>query len=207
MKNFFFGHSTEKEYQQSQINRWHFKQIFSELAIYNLVIYPLTEVIVKWADEDDEDRWWLQFLAYIALAFQWEAFTPYRYIDLINTFKSPSPATGTLDKVENFADTLGKTIFPRATLFNPSSFLHPFESEGEEDTEFEDDIVTSGTYSENRLEAMPWVMLYSDRDEFTKLERDLYKLTPWHNWFEQKYNSKAKLNFMKHQIMHRREDE
>ena len=207
MKNFFFGHSTEKEYQQSQINRWHFKQIFSELAIYNLVIYPLTEVIVKWADEDDEDRWWLQFLAYIALAFQWEAFTPYRYIDLINTFKSPSPATGTLDKVENFADTLGKTIFPRATLFNPSSFLHPFESEGEEDTEFEDDIVTSGTYSENRLEAMPWVMLYSDRDEFTKLERDLYKLTPWHNWFEQKYNSKAKLNYMKHQIMHRREDE
>nr|DAS39613.1 MAG TPA: hypothetical protein [Caudoviricetes sp.] len=38
------------------------------MAIYNLLITPVVNLICKWADDDDEG-WWKQMIAYIARAF------------------------------------------------------------------------------------------------------------------------------------------
>lgn len=66
---------------------------------------PAVALICAYADSDDDNKL-LQLLAYIAVRTQWETFTPYRFDDALNNFKSVSAQTGTLDAIENVVASL-----------------------------------------------------------------------------------------------------
>ena len=54
----------------------------------------------------------LYLMSYLSHRVQWEVLTPYRSTDAFNTVKSPSAATGTIDKIENINESFWRTYFP-----------------------------------------------------------------------------------------------
>jgi len=57
------------------------------------------------ADDDKDDRWWMQALLYSLRAFEWEFYTAYRTDDVLNNIKSPSAAQSIIDGLEELAFT------------------------------------------------------------------------------------------------------
>lgn len=174
---------TEQQYLLSRSNKKNIKQVILELAIYNLLITTVVNLICKWADDDDEG-WWKQMIAYIARAFQWESYTPYRSSELMSAIKSPTASTSLTDKITDLAQQVTKStinlISPRGEfLFDPSqNYKDLFNDEEDED------LVTRGAYK-----------------GWSKTNRAMFKLLPAHNLYEQVKDSKAKRSYLENQIM------
>ena len=191
----FNDFSTSKSTHMSYHNRYLMKQIFWEL----LLIYAIRQgvsAICAWAakDDDDDDSQWKEWIAYVARAFEWEVSTPYNFVDMLDNIKTASPATGTLDKIEDvggmlqgLGSSLGTwayySMFPRESLID-----HPFLTDSSEISTFDDlyinQKVKSGVY----------------KDEY-KWERTLQKMHPFHNMKEQMYGSKRKRQYIEDRVM------
>lgn len=91
----------------------------------------------------------------------WESYTPYRFDDMLNNVKTPSAATGTMDKVEDLTYQLYKTAMPQKSLLDTFISDKPFSllGTGEE--------IQRGPYKGH-----------------SKLFRSLLKTTPLHNPYE-----------------------
>ena len=145
--------------------------------MFNLIVVPLVGLICMFADDDDnKDKLALPLAAYIARRTQWEVFTPYRFDDMLNNIKSVSAQTGTIDKFDALKNTISRRIFPQGSLFD--ALL-----EGKNNKELSD-IITRGVY-----------------EGHTRTYKTFMQLTPYHNFYEQWYGSKAKRSYYEKQIM------
>lgn len=193
VKNMFSDYSTSKSTHMSYHNQYLIKQIFWEL----LLIYGIkqaVQAICAWAakDDDDDDSQWKEWLAYISRAFEWEASTPYNFVDMLDNVKTASPATGTLDKLEDVGSMLqgvGSSVgtwgyysmFPRESSLQ--NLIYSSETETEDDL-YINQTVKSGVY----------------KDE-PKWLRTVQKLHPYHNIKEQMYGSKRKRQYIEDRVM------
>lgn len=215
VKSFFYDNSSQKNYALSRARRAHIKQIATELVLYHMFITPIINAIAAFADDDDDDKDKIAFAivkyiaqligaesddkavqmaAYLGRRFQWEFYTAYRGDDLLNNIKTPSAQTGTNDKIESLLTQAYKTLSPRESLLD--TFLTWHLSEDEESDDEIDNHVSSGLYSESELREK----LLGD-SRFTKLEKAIFKLLPFHHIYEQIYDSKSKRSYHENQIM------
>lgn len=178
-KQWFHTFEDAKSTKISNQNKYDLKEFLWKVALYHVLALGVTALCAK-ADDDDDDDQLLQFLAYIARAFQWEAYSEFRLDDLLNTFKSPTPATGLIDAVQE----VGHTISPQANFLDIPSLFYEYG-----DDVFDDVITTPGAY-----------------EDMTVFERSLIKATPFKNWIEQLYDSQKKRNYFENQIMHIEKD-
>lgn len=155
------------------INRQAIKRVLAEVAIYNLLIFPLVSLLLHKAD-DDRDNKLLQLIAYISLSFRWEAFNQYRFADILNTMKSPTAMTSVWDGLNVFADSFNSYKTPENSLWHVFSNVKDVATDSKE----ADEVIQSGTY-----------------ENWTKRERALIKLTPLKNLKEQWDNSYAKRKY------------
>lgn len=169
--------SSEENWKLSRARSKALKKTAVELAMFNLIVVPLVGLICMFADDNDNrDKLALQLAAYIARRTQWEVFTPYRFDDMLNNIKSVSAQTGTLDKFDALKNTISRRIFPQGSLFD--ALL-----EGKNNKELSD-IITRGVY-----------------EGHTRTYKTFMQLTPYHNFYEQWYGSKAKRSYYEKQIM------
>ena len=172
---FFSNYSDRKSTMISNANRYNFREFMIKVASYHIIALLVSMLCAK-ADDDDDKL--LDFLAYIARAFQWESYTEFRLDDMLNTTKSPSPATGSIDATQSAINTIVNTISPQGNFLD---FLSSFDGYDDE----EDDIIyTPGAY-----------------EGWHKLQRDIFKATPYHNFIEQIYDSDKKRRYFENQIM------
>lgn len=181
--------SKENGYK-TQMIRYNLKQIMLEVFIFNALIKPAVASIVKTAEDADDDKYLLKMIAYWARSFEWESFTPYRFDDLFSNFKTVSPATSSLDNLEDVFDN----ISPYASGFGNSLFGLMFPRNNEVQNLFDlsstangddqNDIIDRGTY-----------------EGHTRLYKTAMKLTPIHNAMEQYYDSDSKRRYIENQIM------
>jgi hypothetical protein len=131
---------------------------------------------------------------------------------LLNNIKTPSAQTGTNDKIESLLTQAYKTLTPRESLLD--TFLTWYLNEDEESYDETDDQelsiseailkfyndanehVSSGLYAESELREK----LLGD-SRFTKFEKAIFKLLPFHHMYEQIYDSKSKRSYHENQIM------
>lgn len=193
--------SSTTAYQRSRLNRHQLRQVASEIAIYNVVVKGvvalLTMIASKYKDKDKWDYRLIMLLLYIAHRTQWETFTPYRLDDALNTFKSVSATTGTLDKAQAVWDSFTKWIFPRMTLFDT---LFSLAGNKQSANEY-NPSVQQGVYSDNNLFDIGYWNGEWGKHPWTKVQRDLFKITPMHNLYEQWYGSDQKDRYYVNQIM------
>lgn len=194
VKNMFSDYSTSKSTHMSYHNQYLMKQIFWELiSIYG--IKQAVQAICAWVakDDDDDDSQWKEWLAYIGRAFEWEASTPYNFVDMLDNIKTASPATGTMDKLEDVGSMLQGIGSSAITLMYYSMFprestlqqvLTDSSETSTEDELYIDKTVKSGVY----------------KDEY-KWSRTLQKLHPYHNVKEQMYGSKRKRQYIEDRVM------
>ena len=169
--------STEENWKISRARKKALKKTATELIIFNTVVVPLVSLICMFADDDDKKDWLaLQLAAYIARRTQWETFTPYRFDDMLNNIKSVSAQTGTLDKMDAFKNMITRRIFPQGTLFD----------------------TMLGLSGNKKIEELIQRGVYKDHSRTFKT---LMQLTPYHNFYEQWYGSKAKRMYYEKQIM------
>lgn len=169
--------STEESWRISRARKKALKKILVEQAIFFGVVSPLVSLICMFADSDGEDKnLALQLAAYIARRTQWETYTPYRWDDMLNNIKSVSAQTGTLDKFDAFKNSVSQRIFPRGSLLDTLLGLSSKTPGSEE--------IQRGVYK-----------------GYTRLQKSLFQLTPYHNTFEQWYGAKQKRQYYEKQIM------
>lgn len=193
INNMFFDYSSSKSTHMSYHNQHMIEQVFIELVmLYG--IKQAVSAICAWAakDDDDDDAQWKEWIAYVARAFQWEASTPYNFVDMLDNVKTASPATGTLDKIEDVGSMLqgvGSSLATSAyySMFPRESTLQNLNYSSETSTEDElyiDQTVKSGVY----------------KDE-PKWWRTTQKLHPFHNIKEQMYGSRRKRQYIEDRVM------
>lgn len=169
--------STEENWKISRARKKALKKTATELIVFNTMVVPLVSLICMFADDDDKKDWLaLQLAAYIARRTQWETFTPYRFDDMLNNIKSVSAQTGTLDKMDAFKNMITRRVFPQGTLFD----------------------TMLGLSSNKKVEELIQRGVYKDHSRTFKT---LMQLTPYHNFYEQWYGSKAKRMYYEKQIM------
>lgn len=174
-KKLFNDETSDLSYQTSRARQYHMKQIAAEVSLF-LISKAFIAALVGMADDDKDDKL-LQFMAYIALRTEWEVFTPYRAQDMLSNIKSPSANTGTIDKFEAIFSSSIKLVMPQGDLYN--TFLRPNLKDDSYNPK-----VQKGTYK-----------------DWYKIERDLFKVLPAHNLYEQYNDSYSKRNYYKHRIM------
>ena len=175
----FNDFSTKRSTALSYSNRSQIKEVCASVIGYKLLVQPIVGLVCSIADEDDDDKWWLQLLAYVLRAFEWEFYTAFRTDDMLNNMKSPSAATSVLDATESFFGSVANTVAPQGNfLFDPSQTWDDWENI------FGDNTIQKGAYEGWQ----PW-------------ERDFVKGTAFHNLYEQIKNSKAKRRYQENQIM------
>lgn len=175
--NFTNDTSTEESWKISRARKKALKKTLVEIAVFNTVVTPLVSLICLFADGDDKKDWLaLQLAAYIARRTQWEVFTPYRKEDILNTIKSVSAQTGTIDKFDALKNTISRRVFPQGTLFD----------------------TMLGLSSKKPLQELIQRGVYQDHSHTFKA---LMQLTPYHNLYEQWYGAKAKRMYYEKQIM------
>lgn len=176
-QQFFNNTSSEEEWGMSRARKLHLRKTAAELLLFNLFISPLIGLLCMWADDDDKrDEQLLQLVAYIARRTEWETYTPYRFDDILNNIKSVSAQTGTLDKIDAFKNSLGKRVFPQGSLLD--TFLDLDNSNKT------DELIQTGVYQ-----------------DWTRFDRDIFKFTPMHNFYEQWNGAKTKRKYYENQIM------
>lgn len=181
-KDYFSDFKDRKSTKISYSNRRSIKEAASIMILYRMMVQPLVACVCSIADDDDDERWWLQLLAFSLRGFEWEFYTAFRSDDMLNTFKSPTAATGVLDKLEGAARGITNTIAPQGNmLFNPSETWDDFLNIFSDDPK----LVTKGAYK-----------------GMTPLEKSLIKLTPQHNLWEQYKDSKGKRTYLENQVMY-----
>ena len=154
------------------------KQVSTELILINAILSPLIALLESYIkDDDDDDNKLLNLLLYVQYRSLWEAKTPYLFDDLFNNIKTVSAGTSGTDKVQNLLESVSRTYFPDIS----NSLYDTFFSR---DIKEYDEYVKKGAYKDD-----------------LKVVRDLIKLTPYHNVYEQYNDSENKLRYFKNQVM------
>lgn len=176
-KERFSDFSDRESSMQSYANRYAMKEVLWVNLIMYTLVQPLVAMACSVADDDKDDRWWMQMLLYSLRAFEWEFYTAYRTDDVLNNFKSPSASQAVLDKLEEVAFTMQ----PQTNiLFDPSQSWENITSIFNKDSK----KIKKGAYK-----------------GWTPFERALFNLTPYHNVWEQYKDSKSKRKYLENQIM------
>ena len=154
------------------------KQVSTELILINAILSPIIALLESYIkDDDDDDNKLLNLLLYVQYRSLWEAKTPYLFDDLFNNIKTVSAGTSGTDKVQNLLESVSRTYFPDIS----NSLYDTFFSR---DRKEYDEYVKRGAYKGD-----------------LKVVRDLIKLTPYHNVYEQYNDSESKLRYFKNQVM------
>ena len=161
INKYFKNESTQNDAVKSLYHQRVLRQIVSELAIYNLMIAPIINYIASKADDDKHKTWWLQFAALCLRQFQWEAYTPYRFDDVFNNFKSVTAATGTIDYLQSSLG--GAVTIVTQMLYSLLDTLANKETENNSKNK-----VKSGVYK-----------------DWNKVDKNFYKTIPIHNMYQQ----------------------
>lgn len=188
-KDEFSDFSDKKSTMNSYANRYAMRNVLATVVGYRMIVQPLVALICSIADDDDDNIWWLQILAYVMRAFEWEYYTAYRTDDMLNNVKSPTAATSIIDAVEALGYDVAQSpqkiinsIAPQGNLlFDPSQTWDDYENI----IGGEDRIIEKGAY-----------------EGWTPWQRDIIKATAAHNLIEQLKNAKAKRVYQENQIMH-----
>lgn len=178
-QRFYKNQTTPDQIIKRNYNFYKLKQISTELFLTTAILGPmigLLEMLVKKRDKDDD--YLLQLLLYIQYRALWESKTPYLFSDLFNNFKSATAETSVSDKVQDIFDNTIRTYFPRLG----NSLLDTFFNESGGNNY--NPTVRSGVYKN-------WL----------KSQRSWFKITPFHNAYEQYYGAENKLRYFKNQIM------
>lgn len=162
---FFNDDSTPDSFVRSMYHKRIRKQIAVELIAYQVLSMFIGFLCTK--ADDDKDDWWLQFAALCSRQFQWEAYTPYRFDDVFNNFKTVTAATGTLDYIQNSLGGFGALLTQALNYFLYNTLGDADENssilKGKMNTK-----VKSGVYK-----------------GWDKPMKSLYKTTPMHNMYQQ----------------------
>lgn len=187
LRKYLRNFDTRDDSHKTYANRASIAKTMIEVLLFNMVLQPAITTLCKAYDDDDE--WYIQFLLYCLRAFSWEAYTKYRTAELFNNIKSATGASsitdGLVEFFSNSSEILARTISdPRNNAIEPLT--------GTIDTEFSllGDEVQSGAY-----------------ENWYKLPKTGFKLTPWHNTFEQLKDPKAKRKYNEIQIQKLSENE
>lgn len=206
----------KKRYRNQKQNQYDIKRIVAEIVVYNFILQPLVDTLCRFADDDDDNTWWLQMIAYWARAFQWEANAAYRPTEVLGAIRSATAATSPIDKLENFTGSLFGSIAPQAwfTIIQPTGELlrnilsilpgmSNFTDFNNDKTEsYYDQELQSGAYSYNEI-----AEIFSNEERgWTRREQAWFKLLPSHNLYEQLKDSKRKRQYIENQIMHIKRD-
>lgn len=180
----FNNHSDRGKHHMSLYNRECFAKTLIEIALLNFVIDPLFTAICRLFDDDDDTI--IQFMLLALRRSQWEMGTKYRTSDLTNNIKSPSGMTSLTDKAMDLGQQIGMmslfTISPRNEIMN--QILNGILNKDSQDLYYYDDIVRSGTY-----------------EGWNKVSKAAFKLTPFHNIYEQYEDPFTKRKYFENQIM------
>ena len=175
----FNDKSSTANYIMSQTMKYQLKQVVAELALGQVVTFIAAYINNLAENErDKKKKMFLYLMSYLAHRVQWEVLTPYRFTDAFNTVKTPSAATGTIDKIENINESFWRTYFPTVygnlyDTFNSQKKLNKYNP-----------VVKTGVYT-----------------GWQKFQRDIFKFTPFHNTFEQLFGSDAKDRYYVNQVM------
>lgn len=180
LRNYFADFSTRDTSHKSYANRAAVAKTIIEVLLFNMILQPAITALCQYYDDDDSVV--IQFLLYCLRAFSWEAYTKYRTAELFNNIKSATGASSVTDGlIEFFSDT--SELVARTVSDPRNNAIEPFT--GAADTEFSilGDEVQSGSY-----------------EGWYKIEKTLFKLTPWHNTWEQAMDPKTKRKYNELQI-------
>lgn len=187
LQRYLYDNSSESQARLCRFRRQQLKRLATEIALYKLVVCPAVALICAYADSDDDNKL-MQLLAYIAVRTKWEVFTPYRFDDALNNFKTVSAQTGTLDAIQSVAKSVPEyalySIMPRGQLLD--TFL------GGSFNDY-DPSIQRGIYSDYNI---PFT-----NTEWNKASRDMFKATPFHHAYEQILDSKSKRSYYENQII------
>lgn len=154
------------------------KQVIAEIAAINFIGFLASYFYNVMSKEVNKDkRRLLAMLTYILHRLTWETKTPYNFTDAFNNVKSPTAATSLTDKAGNLFESFSRKYIPTS-----SSLFDTFQSNTDK-KEYNGNVKRG---------------LYKGWD---KVDRDLFKLLPVHNAYEQIYDSESKDRYFKNQIM------
>lgn len=168
-----------KDYMESRYINYATKQIVTEIAVGKIISVFASIIANSAKNETDKDkRRELYLLAYIMHRLEWESLTPYRADDMFNNIKSPTAATSVTDKMGDVTESFMRTYFPSMS----NSLYDTFQN-----------TKTQNKYNPtvSRGEYKGW----------SKTNKALFKLLPYHNFYEQVYGSEAKDRYFVNQIM------
>lgn len=169
---------TPMDILKKRYNMYKLKQVSTEMIAIYVILTPLVHLLERYINDNDDDNKLLNLLLYVQYRSLWESQTPYLFSDLSNNVKTVTAGTSGTDKLQNLIESTSRTYFPfifdnLLDTFLPDSKKKKFNKE-----------VQRGSYK-------GWL----------KVQRDLFKLTPFHNVYEQYYDSKSKTRYFKNQIM------
>lgn len=97
------------KFKNDKVAKYNLKQASFEAAMLLYVLPQMTAFMVREAEEDDES-WWKKFFAYVMMRVQFESGSPYNPMDLYNTIKTPTPAYGPFDNLNNLFSLSYETV-------------------------------------------------------------------------------------------------
>lgn len=168
-----------KDYMESRYINYATKRIITEIVIGKTISIFASMIANTSKNETNKDkRRKLYLLAYIMHRLEWESLTPYRADDMFNNIKSPTAATSVTDKMGDVTESFMRTYFPSMS----NSLYDTFQN-----------TKTQNKYNPtvSRGEYKGW----------SKTNKALFKLLPYHNFYEQVYGSEAKDRYFVNQIM------
>ena len=199
----------EQTYLNQRQNFYDIKRILCEVLLYNLFITPVANLAAAIADDDDDNKFIIQMLAYWMRAFQWESYTAYRPTELLGAIKSPSAVTSPLEKTEDAVNSLFSAFVPYFSMnllvpsvFGVLGFANDVKNEITTDEDYYNEEITRGAYAYNEFADL----FYDEERGWTRREKAMFKLLPFHNLYEQIKDSKSKRRYIENQIMHIKQD-
>ena len=172
----FNDFSTREANMESQMNRYAFKQIGYELALFHLLVNTAASMICFYADDHKKNKI-ANMLAYWMRGFQWESYTPYRFNDIFQNFKSPSAALSMIDRISTFFNMANESLVEDSMMWLLNLCGLPFY-----DKDY-DSQIKRGTYKGH-----------------SRAFRDFMKMTPGKNIYEQYVDSRAKRTYAENQL-------
>lgn len=191
---------TQVQHDNEIANAYQIRQTFYEVMLINFAIAPIANLLAACADnvDKDDERWkWLllQTLAYWARATQFETNSKYNLVDILNNVKSATAATSVTDAALAFTSGVGTSLFmstlgfgrnygSESMIFGTYKWFMGLFDEEEDEIDEKDGMVQGGTYQ-----------------GYSETFRDIMKLTPLHNIFEQLVDPAAKRRYHETQVM------